>query len=48
MYANNGHGPTWSAYNNNGCDLDDPSGTGFYSWSTALLPWSAPLLMYVR
>ena len=48
VYANNGHGPTWSAYNNNGCDLDDPSGTGFYSWSTALLPWSAPLLMYVR
>jgi hypothetical protein len=40
-------GPAWSASNNDGCPMDDPSGSSFINHS--LGPWSGdPLLMYVR
>ncbi|MEL6346166.1 MAG: MopE-related protein [Myxococcota bacterium] len=48
IYSDHGFGPTWSARNNNGCPLDDPSVTGFYNWNASLVPWSSPLLMFVR
>ena len=49
IYSDNAYGPTWSAYNNGACPLDDPIGTSFYSRFTAL-PWSDsdPLHFYVR
>jgi len=45
-YANNAAGPAWSASNNNGCPLDDPSISGFVS--DTLVGWASPLMMFVR
>ncbi len=41
-------GPTWSANNNNGCPLDDPSGTSFANHAPSLAVWRAPLRMWAR
>jgi hypothetical protein len=48
-WADNSSGPTWSASNNNGCPLDDPSSSNFYSYGSRV-PWSTsdPLRMWVR
>ncbi len=48
-WADHGRGPTWSAANNNGCPLDDPSLTGFGYWdSRAGWDTGSALLMYAR
>jgi hypothetical protein len=46
-WANNAYGPTWSVYNNNGCPLDDPSGSTFAIYGSAT-PWGSTLMMLVR
>jgi hypothetical protein len=48
-WQDNASGPTWSAENNDGCPLDDPGDTNFYSHGSRL-PWSSadPLRMWVR
>ncbi|MEC7985075.1 MAG: hypothetical protein VX278_07920, partial [Myxococcota bacterium] len=45
---NESYGPTWSMSYNNGCSLDDPSASAFYSQSS-YNPWTgSPLRMWVR
>jgi hypothetical protein len=48
-WQDNASGPTWSTEHNDGCPLDDPGDTTFYSHDSRL-PWSAsdPLTMWVR
>ena len=51
QYSDDASGPTWSAYNNGSCPLDDPTTTAFIAsapWN--LMPWSDAfsLQMYVR
>jgi large repetitive protein len=51
QWTDNASGPAWSTYNNNGCPLDDPSGSTFISLASgSRLPWSTaqPLQFYVR
>jgi hypothetical protein len=49
LYADHGTGPTWSVANNDGCPLDDPSGSGFASWSP-ITGWDngSALQLFVR
>lgn len=47
-HSNYALGPTWSANNNNGCPLDDPSGTSFASHTTSVAVWRAPMRMWAR
>ena len=49
VWGDDATGPAWSESNNNGCPLDDPSGSTFINYGSGV-PWSTsdPLMFYVR